>query len=313
MQKWEQEFSGENLEKEEEPVPSIPLSDPVYEPFAIATIEPGMTKDVVEEQFGQARRTTFNEYETYWYIYHQNYQNFFLVAYDENEQVAGLYTNQDLLTSIYGIELGTDREFVLEQLGTPLEGYEKVYYFYYLPRDRNYDLFHIEGNYVTLFYDESSDGTVRAVQIITGNMENKRTEIYGSPSVERSKGYEDLLYELTNAERKKFGLPLLKPGEKVQHTAREHSQDMASNHYFSHTNLIGQSPFDRMDEDHILYRTAGENLAYGQWSAIFAHEGLMNSPGHRENILQEDFEYVGIGVAFNDRNEPFFTQLFYSK
>lgn len=68
---------------------------------------------------------------------------------------------------------------------------------------------------------------------------------------------------------------------------------------------------ERLQEDNIIFRKAGENLAYGQWSAIFAHEGLMNSPGHRANILEEDYEYLGIGVYFNDNNEPFFTQNFY--
>ena len=302
----EQNFSGEEQE-----IPSIPLTEPEKEPFAIATIEPGMTKFTVEEKFGPAQRITFNEYDTYWYAYHENYQNFFLVTYDKKDRVAGLYTNQDLLSSIYGIELGTQRDVLRKQLGTPLEGLEKGLYFYYLPEDRNYDLYLIEGNYVTFFYDEQDHGTVRAVQIIAENLENTRVDMYSEPSVERMIGFEEQLFDLTNAERKKFGLPLLKPADDVKQTAREHSQDMAINHYFSHTNLQGQSPFDRMDEDQITYRTAGENLAYGQWSAIFAHEGLMSSPGHRENILHRDFEYLGIGVAFNDQNEPFFTQLFY--
>ncbi|MFS8651704.1 MAG: CAP domain-containing protein, partial [Caldibacillus sp.] len=44
-----------------------------------------------------------------------------------------------------------------------------------------------------------------------------------------------------------------------------------------------------------------------------AHEGLMNSPGHRENILNKGFEFTGVGVAFNEQNEPYFTQIFYNR
>ncbi|MEO5953203.1 MAG: CAP domain-containing protein, partial [Chloroflexia bacterium] len=51
----------------------------------------------------------------------------------------------------------------------------------------------------------------------------------------------------------------------------------------------------RMDTAGITYRTAGENLALAP-SLDIAHEGLMNSPGHRANILNADFGRVGIGV-----------------
>jgi uncharacterized protein YkwD len=67
-----------------------------------------------------------------------------------------------------------------------------------------------------------------------------------------------------------------------------------------------------MEQDNIRFITAGENLAYGQFSSIFAHEGLMNSLGHRENILQENYKYLGIGVAFNNESEPYYTENFYS-
>ncbi len=87
---------------------------------------------------------------------------------------------------------------------------------------------------------------------------------------------------------------------------------MAENQYFSHTNLKGQSPFDRMEEDNIEFTTAGENLAYGQISSIFAHGGLMNSLGHRENILQEHFRNLGVGVAFNNESQPYYTKKYFS-
>ncbi len=88
---------------------------------------------------------------------------------------------------------------------------------------------------------------------------------------------------------------------------------MADNNYFSHTNLNGQSPFDRMTEDNITYQMAGENLATGQISSIFAHEGLMNSLGHRENILKSEFEEIGIGVAFSRDSRPYYTENFLTK
>ena len=88
---------------------------------------------------------------------------------------------------------------------------------------------------------------------------------------------------------------------------------MADNDYFSHENKQGKSPFDRMKDDGVSFRGAGENLAYGQSSSIFAHEGLMNSEGHRENILLDTYSHLGTGVSFNEKLQPYYTENFLLK
>jgi uncharacterized protein YkwD len=65
--------------------------------------------------------------------------------------------------------------------------------------------------------------------------------------------------------------------------------------YFSHYNPEGMSPFDRMEQAGIHFIAAGENLALAP-NVTIAHQGLMDSPGHRANILSTDFGKVGIGV-----------------
>ena len=57
----------------------------------------------------------------------------------------------------------------------------------------------------------------------------------------------------------------------------------------------GRDPFERMREANVRFLAAGENLALAPTLQI-AHTGLMNSPGHRANILQRDFGRVGIGI-----------------
>src|SRR5699024_12228477 len=91
-------------------------------------------------------------------------------------------------------------------------------------------------------------------------------------------------------------------------TAEKHSLDMAENQYFSHTNLNGKTISERMEEDNINFLSAGENLAFGQFSSIFAHQGLMNSLGHRKNILQKNYNKLGIGIAFDENSQPYFTE-----
>ncbi|WP_311200282.1 CAP domain-containing protein [Oceanobacillus sojae] len=141
-------------------------------------------------------------------------------------------------------------------------------------------------------------------------MEASRAALYSAGSEDLKKGFEYQLFDLTNATRVNHGLSVLEWNEEVRETARKHSTDMAENQYFNHTNLQGQSPFDRMEEDNISFTTAGENLAYGQLSSIFAHQGLTNSEGHRENILQDRFAELGVGVDFNNDNQPFYTENF---
>ena len=62
---------------------------------------------------------------------------------------------------------------------------------------------------------------------------------------------------------------------------------MLDNNYFDHINKQGETPFDRMEKEGVKYISAGENIASGQFNAIYAHEALMNSKGHRKNILRK--------------------------
>lgn len=106
---------------------------------------------------------------------------------------------------------------------------------------------------------------------------------------------EQEMVKLINIERLKRGLPTLKPDEKLRDLARVYSRDMLEKGFFSHYDLDGKSPFDRMKEQGITYLSAGENLALAP-NVIIAHQGLMDSKGHRENILNPDYGKVGVGV-----------------
>jgi len=289
------------------------LDEPTGQAFSIYNIEIGDKKQSVEKQLGKAKRESLNEYGTKWYTYHEQYQHFVMVSYDKDNKVDGLYTNQNLIASKNGIEKGTPKETVLQTLGEPLTQLEKGFVFYKLPSDRDYEMFHIDNQYITVFFDKHEDNTVTAMQIIDEGLEKDRNDFYTKSTADLKKGFEYQLFDLTNASRVNNGLAVLQWDDHVKEVARKHSLDMAEHNYFSHTNLEGQSPFDRMLEMGIHYTMAGENLAYGQYSSIFAHEGLMNSLGHRENILQKDFRYLGVGVAFNTESQPYYTENFLTK
>jgi len=103
------------------------------------------------------------------------------------------------------------------------------------------------------------------------------------------------MLELVNQERTKRGLKALQWDPQLLPVARAHSQDMFARGYFSHYTLEGKDPFDRMKAAGIKYYSAGENLALGPTLSI-CHEGLMNSPGHRANILNPTYGRIAIGI-----------------
>ncbi|WP_052654675.1 CAP domain-containing protein [Planococcus massiliensis] len=280
---------------------------------AIHNITLGMSKEEAQTIVGLPLRLMRNEYGTDWHSYHQDYQNYMLLSYNDKGQVNGMFTNQDLISSTKGITMASDREAVRAAFGKPLKSLQKGNVQYILDTRNEYDMFKVNHLYITVFYDIHEENTVTAIQVIDEKLEAKRPDIYAEPDKELKEGYEFLLFELTNSARIQRELPLLKWDETARGTGRKHSQDMAENDYFSHTNLAGQSPFDRMGDDGITFFVAGENLAYGQYNSIFAHEGLMNSAGHRENIVKRDFGYLGIGVAYNSENQPYYTENFFNR
>jgi uncharacterized protein YkwD len=103
------------------------------------------------------------------------------------------------------------------------------------------------------------------------------------------------MLQLLNEERKAKGLGVLRADPELTQLARQHSRDMLARGYFSHLTPEGRDPVDRMRAAQVRYRTAGENLAFAPTLAI-AHQALMNSPGHRANILRPAFGRVGIGI-----------------
>ena len=120
---------------------------------------------------------------------------------------------------------------------------------------------------------------------------------------------EQQMFALVNEERVNAGVGPLSWDDRLVPIARAHSEEMFRLKYFSHQSPVNGSPFDRLKAAGITYTRAGENLAYAQ-SVTIAHRGLMQSEGHRENILRPEFTHIGIGVINAGPYGRMFTQLF---
>lgn len=117
-------------------------------------------------------------------------------------------------------------------------------------------------------------------------------------TVENAKPRPDLeakMLEMVNEERAREGLHPLAADTALTRVARLHSQDMFARGYFAHISPEGTTPSDRVRAAGIRYLITGENLALGPTLKI-CHTGLMNSPGHRANILHKSYGRVGIGI-----------------
>jgi len=132
----------------------------------------------------------------------------------------------------------------------------------------------------------------------------------------------NVIIQLTNAERARFGLPALRYNGQLSNAANLHASNMSSrsnsigdNAAHNHT-LYGTffpSMTSRVDSVGYNYSSVRENIAYGYTSAQAVVTAWMNSPGHRANILSTDTTEIGVSVQTNSRGVMFFCQNFGSQ
>ncbi len=150
-----------------------------------------------------------------------------------------------------------------------------------------------------------------SLNFITVKPESSETITLGftTTDVRVNEPAEAAMLVLVNKERTSRGLKALRLNETARAVARKHSRDMFALGYFSHVNTEGKSPFQRMEAGGVKYLAAGENLALAPTLQL-AHTGLMNSPGHKANILSPDYGTVGIGIIDGGRYGLMVTQNF---
>jgi hypothetical protein len=136
--------------------------------------------------------------------------------------------------------------------------------------------------------------------------------------------YEQYLLELINAERAKVGAQPLAFNGDLSEAAEGHSKWMLATDTFSHTGAGGSSATTRMTNAGYTLSgswATGENIAWATTRApsgyadevLLLHNNLMNSSGHRANILNNNFREVGLGFEvgdYNGRESAFVTQNF---
>ena len=270
----------------------------------------GMSESEIFASLGSACDTLLSEYGFYWNIYHENFKNYIQIGIKDGVVVA-VYTNSDNLL-FEGVTTDRKKDEIRVLFGEPLDGIIKGDTRYLSngdTDDANLDVYKIRGAYVTFFYDAFKNNSLTSVNIIDCDVEESFDMLYAPQSDELKKSFEIQNFYVTNATRQKEGLTPFLPHEGLNELSFDHSYDMAKNDYFSHRSQNGDSVLERAQGHGIKFRTIGENLAMGSQNSIYMHELLMNSEGHRKNILG-DFTNMGTGIAFAENDKPYLTQNF---
>ena len=105
------------------------------------------------------------------------------------------------------------------------------------------------------------------------------------------------LVSLANSSRAQEGLGSLRTNSKLESAAFAKVNDMIEKDYFAHTSPDGKTPWDFINDAGYNYVYAGENLAIGYADSAELHNAWMDSPSHRDNIMNPNFKDVGVAVV----------------
>jgi uncharacterized protein YkwD len=150
-------------------------------------------------------------------------------------------------------------------------------------------------------------GVPAPMELIAGHRQVEEPAVSDAGEAEAS------LARLVNADRTRAGLPPLKLDARLSRVARAHSEDMVRGHFVGHVSPTTGSAADRLKVARLPAQLVLENVARA-YSPSEVERGLMDSPGHRANLLNREVGDFGVGVALGDLQsgvrEIFATQLF---
>lgn len=257
-----------------------------------ATIALGEDKDSLVKKLGAPFRIDTTEYDYEYYIYNNDYRRLLYVAV-RDDKVIGYYTDS-IDFDYQGINSGSDISTVCTVLNQSFSMSDILQ--------------HKEDTYT--------------VQVLMDKLETKKvTGIYVMSNDMQLVDYTDdvlknealMVYDLTNSIRLRNNEAILTWSSSAALAASKHSQEMATDDLFSHTNLKRESPGDRLRAEGVYVKSDAENIAAGFGTAITSIHKLFNSTTQRNNILNKKFRYIGVGFAYvpDSTYQTYFTQNFY--
>lgn len=279
----------------------------------------------VESELGEPVRKDLTPYGYTWWIYTDG-ETFQIQVGLEDDIVQTVYATGEGV-SIEPFEMGSTYDTIRESFSfedrITYQSGLSFYTFLLHETDLNLNpLIKLDDDVFIQCYFDTFTNTLSSIRIVSGDILLRQRvyemEYRGALPEQLTlseeewkqieKGMERQVFDLTNIYRNRFDVQLLRYDEQVSEVAYLHSKDMFDHQYFSHYSLDGSGLKERLAQKEVYYLSAGENIAAQHTDAPAAVEGWLNSEGHREALLQEDYTHLGVGVY-----QRYYTQNFLLK
>ncbi|MDR4886624.1 CAP domain-containing protein [Fredinandcohnia sp. QZ13] len=299
---------------------NIPLQKEIHQYNGLISFI-GMDSTQIKEKLGEPQRIDRSSYDYDWWVYNTNPQNYIQVGIENGRVVTVYGTGDDVLVEPFAIGQPVEeiRSKGLIKPKISLNVDKNPYRFELTDNELNARPLIAMGNvYIQLYVDTFTD-KISSIRFLDGRTLIKlrpyelayRGELLSAKEVipekwqEIEQGTKAQILDITNVIRLRHGIQPLKSDEQLADVAYLHSKDMRVNQYFDHISPTKGGLADRLADGEISYQLAGENIAAKYVDGIAAVEGWLNSEGHRETLLNEEYNYLGVGVY-----EKYYTQNF---
>jgi uncharacterized protein YkwD len=278
----------------------------------------------LKSKFGEPQRIDESLFGYQWYIYKNDYARYFQVGVENNKVVTVYAIGENVDVSPFKIGQPIEEIFNTQFIDTNIDiNYNgNSYRFELNDTDLNIRPLIKLGDVFAQLYIDKFTGSLSSVRFLNDEtlvMQRPYELVYSGeliepvqPSEDRwrliEEGTEKEILDITNVMRLRYNLKMLSWDDQTREVAYGHSKDMSDSDDFSHTSKKFGSLSDRLKAAQVAYESAGENIAANYTDGPAVVEGWLNSKGHRESLLNEDFTHLGVGVY-----QKYYTQNFIRK
>ncbi|GGA83736.1 CAP domain-containing protein [Ornithinibacillus halotolerans] len=285
----------------------------------------GKSTEELVEAYGEPKRKDLSSYGYTWWIYPQNDTKYIQFGVLDGKVETIFATGEEI--EINPLQIGSSYNDVAKQLEfldsvTYSEGISSYTFFLNEEDIQMTPLVKLSENLFLQLYFDTFTEKLSSVRLMTGDILlvqrpyglRYRGSLPEPPYLSESEwekveaGMERQIFDITNVIRQTFNKNKLDWEENVSEVAFLHSKDMAENNYFSHFSPNGEGLKERLQGKDVYYFAAGENIAAQYIDAPAAVEGWLNSKGHREALLHDEYTHLGVGVY-----RLYYTQNFLTK
>jgi uncharacterized protein YkwD len=272
----------------------------------------GKSAGELKESLGEPSRIDPSFYGYDWWIYDKSSTEYIQAGVSNNKVVSLFATGED--SDIYPFKIGQPigelYSSVFFETEFSLKVKDSSYRFELSEDDLNTRPLVMVGEYFAQLNIDRFKGTLSSVRLMDAATLIKlrpyemvyRGELLEPPlpspafaeDVERAK--EKQIFDITNVIRVRHHLQPLIWDDLTASAALAHSKDMYETNVFSHTSKTNGDLTDRLKAGEVSYEAAGENIAANYTDAPAVVEGWLNSKGHRDSLLNEEFTHLGVGV-----------------